>query len=225
MNELIIFSPEHLLSILAYSLFFILLIFIGNLFSKRVFSNTLGIIILVIKCIELFIRHTVYSESIHSLLPLELCNVALILAILSIIFKCNFLFQLVFYFSIGAFFAIIFPENIPKFYDFRNISFFLTHFFIIFAAWYEIIHFHFKPNIKGLFSSFIVLNILIVVSLKINNLLGTNFMFTNAKPDVSSFLVYLGPWPYYIFATEFIFLFLGYIYAFPFRKKRLKYYF
>lgn len=225
MNELIIFSTEHLLSILIYSLFFILLIFIGNLFSKRFYPTFLGLIILIIKCIELFIRHAIYSESIYNLLPLQLCNIALIFAILSIIFKYNFLFQLVFYFSIGAFFAIIFPEDIPQFYDFRNISFFLTHFFIIFAAWYEIIHFHFKPNLKGLFLSFLVLNIFLVISLKVNNMLGTNFMFTSTKPNVTSFLKYFGPWPYYIVVTEFIFIFLGYLYALPFRIKKLKYYF
>ncbi|MFK4785760.1 TIGR02206 family membrane protein [Fusobacterium sp. MFO224] len=217
MDELILFSTEHLISILIYSLIFIFLSFISNLFSKRIYASVLGIVILIIKIIELFIRHTVYSESIYQLLPLHLCNIALIFAIISMIFKFNFLFQLVFYFSIGAFFAIIFPENIPRFYDFRNISFFLTHFFIIFASWYEIINFKFKPNLKGLLLSFVILNFFILLSFKVNNLFGTNFMFTNIKPNLSSPLNYFGPWPYYIIISDCIFLFLEYIYYLPFK--------
>lgn len=224
MNELIIFSTEHIISILIYSLFFIFLILISNLFSRKIFASILGISIFIVKIIELFIRYTFYSESIHQLLPLHLCNIALIFAIISMIFKYNCLFQLVFYFSIGAFFAIIFPESIPHFYDFRNISFFLTHFFIIFATWYEIIHFKFRPNLRGLTLSFIFLNIFVLLSFKVNSLFNTNFMFTNTKPNIASPLNYLGPWPYYIVVSEFIFIFLGYLYYLPFKRKKMKYY-
>lgn len=103
MNELILFSTEHIISIFLYSFIFISLILVSNLFSQRIFASMLGISIFIIKIIELFIRYHIYSESVYQLLPLHLCNIALIFAIISMIFKYNYLFQLVFYFSIGAF--------------------------------------------------------------------------------------------------------------------------
>lgn len=225
MNELMLFSTEHLVSILAYSVFFIFLIFMGNFFPKNAFASFLAFAIFIIKIIELFIRYNLYFESFYDLLPLHLCNIALILAIISMLCKTNFLFQLVFYFSTATITAILFPEKIPTFSNFQNITFFLTHFFVIFAAWYQILHFNFRPKLKGLLFSVVVLNLFLIVALKVNSLYGTNFMFLTAKPDVKSPLDYFGPWPYYIIISELIFVILGYLYFLPFRKKRLKYYF
>lgn len=224
MNNLIFFSAEHFISIGIYLLITIGLIFIGNFMPRKLYSFIVAISVLILKITELVFRYNYHSETIPELLPFHLCNITLILAIIFLIKPNEIAFQVIFYFGIGAFAAILFPENLPKFPDFSNISFFLTHFFILFSAWYQFIYFKYRPTLGGLFFSFIVLNILIGIAFKINGVYGTNYMYVSSKPNVGSFLDLFGPWPYYIGVVEGLFIAINLIYRLPFKEKTFKYF-
>ena len=179
--------------------------------------------IIVIKAVELIIRHGVYGETILELLPIHLCNITLILAVIGMIFPSKELFQVIFYWSFGALAAILFPDARVSFPNFVGISFFITHFFIIFVVLYQLIFLGYRPNLKGLVGSFVCINIFAGAVFKINEILGTNYMYINYKPAFQSPLDYFGPWPHYIIIVEIIYLVLGFISYLPFRKKHYKY--
>ena len=218
-----LFSAEHILSLICYTALAFILIFVSQIFARKRFAITVSTIIFIIKIAELTVRHLVYGETFLQLLPIHLCNITFVLAILEMINPSKKIFQILFYWGLGAVAALLFPDSKLSFPNFVGISFFLTHFFILFVVWYQMIIFKYRPKVSGIFASFVGINILAVVVFKINEILGTNYMYINYKPAFDSPLNYFGPWPNYILVGEIIFLVLSFLCYLPFRKKNFKY--
>ena len=218
-----LFSTEHLLSIGGYSFLVIILLLISQIFSRKYFAWIITGAVFITKIVELILRHGVYGETVLQLIPIHLCNVTLILAMIGMIFPNKNMFQIIFYWSLGAVAAILFPDSRVAFPNFVGISFFLTHFFIIFVVLYQLIFMGYRPTFKGLLGSFVCINIFAGIVFKINQILGTNYMYINYKPAFESPLDFFGPWPHYILIVEIIYLVLGIICWLPFKKKHYKY--
>lgn len=223
MTHFELFSAEHLLSIGGYGLLAGIMLFTSQFFSKKNFAATISGTIIIIKTVELVIRHGVYGETFLELLPVHLCNVTLILAVIGMIFPSKNLFQIIYFWSLGAVSAILFPDSKIAFPNFVGISFFITHFFILFVVMYQLIFLGYRPNIKGFLSSFVCINIFAGIVFKLNEFLGTNYMYINYKPAFQSPLDYFGPWPHYIIIVEIIYIVLGILLWFPFKKRHYKY--
>ncbi len=190
---------------------------------KYKFAQFSAIVILLIKIAELSYRHIYVGEPIYSLLPLHMCNLTLIIAILTMLTKSQKLFQLTYFWCLGALFAVITPDIKYSFPHPLTLSFYITHFYLLFAAIYGILFFNFKPTFKGWINSFITLNIFAFIIFFINKKLGTNYLYVNRIPNFSSPLDYFGQWPYYIIVVEVIYLILTYGIYYPFRRKTYKY--
>lgn len=223
MNYFELFSTEHLLSLAGYSIFYMVLIFVSQLFSKKNFARILSYLIIILKLAELIIRNGVYGETILQLMPIHLCNVTLILAVITMIFPSNHIFQIVYFWSLGAVSAVLFPDSRLAFPNFVGMSFFLTHFFILFTVAYQMLYLEYRPTLKGFFGSFVCINIFAGIVYKINQILGTNYMYINYKPAFQSPLDYFGPWPHYIVIVEIIYIILGVVWCMAFRKKSFRY--
>ncbi|MGL6154222.1 MAG: TIGR02206 family membrane protein [Cetobacterium sp.] len=222
MENFTLFSSTHFYYLGGYFLFILFGLAFATFFNnKKKYAQIVALLILILKLSELYYRHTVFKEPIISLLPLHLCNLALIVALIATIFQIKFLNQIVYFWMPGAFFALITPEVKYSFPNIWNISFFLTHFYLFFVVFYEIIYFKFKATKEGLITSFLILNILALIIYFINSKLGTNYLYINYLPTFDSPLKYFGPWPYYILITEGIYLVLSFILYFPFRDKKL----
>src|SRR3712207_8477392 len=74
-------------------------------------------------------------------------------------FHSKFLFQLVYFWFVGAIFAILTPDIIFAYPNFWTISFFITHFYLVFSALFALVHFHFRPTKKGMFMAFLFINL------------------------------------------------------------------
>lgn len=203
-------------------LFFVLYLFVSFSRKPGYIMKIIAIFVLIIKCIELVIRHEVNEESWYNLLPLHLCNITLSFAILGAFFRFKPFLYLTFFWSIGALFAIITPEVKVVFPNFLNISFFITHIFIIFTAIVEYRVFKLRPSFESWLGSFIALNLVMVAVYFINSSLHTNYLYISQKPTFDSPLVYLGEWPYYIISVEIIYIILTLILLAIFRKKESK---
>ncbi|STO31916.1 Predicted integral membrane protein [Fusobacterium necrogenes] len=218
-----LFSIEHFMMILMTFLFFLFLLFLANFFNKRYFAKISAIIIFCIKLAELIYRYLYNGEQIFELLPLHLCNISLIFGILMMLSASKTLFQLCFYWNLGAVFAIITPDIKYSFPNFITLSFFVTHFYIIFTVAYAYIFFRFRPALWGYFMAFFTLNLLSLGVYFINDILGTNYLYVNRLPNFSSPLNYFGEWPYYIIVVEMIYIILTYLIYFPFKSKSVKF--
>lgn len=223
MNYFSLFSTEHILTIGAFLVFTFVLLVLSRLVSKRTFTVGLAFSVVALKIAETVVRHGLYNEDVLDLLPIHLCNLTLVLCLISLFNPSKSLFQLIYYWSPGALAAILFPEIRYTFPNFIEISFFAIHFFIIFVILYQIIFFKFRPTLKGLFNSFIFVNIFAAIVYKINICLGTNYMYINYKPAFSSPLDLFGPWPHYIIIVEIIYLVIGILLYLPFKKRHYKY--
>ena len=221
MEKFLVFSSTHFYYLGGYFFLVLIGLLIASFFqNKKTVARFIAFLVLILKCSELYYRHMVFKEIYITMLPLHLCNLTLIITLLAMIFQAKFLFQVVYFWAPGAIFALLTPEITYKFPNLWSISFFITHFYLIFAVFYEMIYFKFKPTKNGLIGSFIFLNIIAFIVYFINIKLGTNYLYINHLPDFKSPLNHFGPWPYYILVTEGIYLFISLIFYLPFKEKK-----
>ena len=224
-DKFVLFSDPHLITMgIGFGVCF-LLIFLGFFTErKQAFAKIIAVLVLVVKIAELIYRHKYYGESVAQLLPLHLCPIVIILSIFMMFFHSEVIFQPVYFWSIGAFFAIIMPEIRDGMSNFASQSFFITHFFILFSTAYAFVHFRFRPTRAGFLCSFLLLVTLAFVMYFVNNKLGTNYLYVNHPPVTKSLMDFMGPWPYYIFSLAGIDIAISFFMYLPFRKnKKAKY--
>ena len=224
-DKFILFSNEHLITVGIGFISCILLVFLGFFTEKKAtFAKIVAIVVLGVKIAELLFRHHYYGETVAQLLPLHLCPIVIILSIFMMFFHSEVLFQPVYFWSIGAFFAILMPDIRDGMSNFASQSFFITHFFILFSTAYAFVHFRFRPTKAGFLCSFLLLVTLAFIMYFVNNKLGTNFLYVNHPPVTKSLMDFMGPWPYYIFSLAGIDIAISFFMYLPFRKnKKAKY--
>lgn len=223
MNSFILFGTQHFIALGLGTIISFLLIVLAFFLRKENVAKTLALITLIIKIVELSYRYHYFGEKISELLPLHLCNIVLILAIFMMFFQSKIFFQPVYFWSLGALFALITPEIPYDLKNFASISFFITHFFILFSTIFGLIHFKFRVSKSGLIGSFLLLNLLAFILFFVNKKLGTNYLFVNSPPSAKTLVDLLGPWPYYIFSVEGIYIALSFILYLPFRERKTRY--
>jgi hypothetical integral membrane protein (TIGR02206 family) len=136
-------------------------------------------------------------------MPLELCNIAVILSVILLLTRSKIVFELLFFLAlVGATQAIITPALTYGFPHFRFFHFFYTHVMVVWVALYFV-------WAKGYFISFLsvlkvigLINLLLPVILFINRVSDGNYWFLRHKPESHSILDLLGPYPWYIFSLE-----------------------
>ncbi|MCY7008340.1 TIGR02206 family membrane protein [Fusobacterium simiae] len=224
-DKFVLFSSQHFITMAIGFASCILLVFLGFFTEKKTaFARIIAVAVLGIKIAELLFRHYYYGETVVQLLPLHLCPIVIILSIFMMFFHSEVLFQPVYFWSIGAFFAILMPDIRDGMSNFASQSFFITHFFILFSAVYAFVHFRFRPTKSGLIWSFLLLATLAFIMYFVNNRLGTNFLYVNHPPVTKSLMDFMGPWPYYIFSLAGIDIAISFFMYLPFRKsKKAKY--
>ncbi|MBM7568108.1 putative integral membrane protein (TIGR02206 family) [Paenibacillus sacheonensis] len=150
-------------------------------------------------------------------LPLELCSISQLLAIIMLFSRSRLLYQVVFFAGIGgAMQAMFTPDLDYPFPHFRFFHFFIVHIAIILAPLYMTWIENFRPTRKSIWITMIFLNILLVVVGGTDYWLGANYMFLKHKPTGASLLDLLGPYPYYLVVEEIIALVIFTIMYLPF---------
>jgi hypothetical integral membrane protein (TIGR02206 family) len=77
----------------------------------------------------------------------------------------------------------------------------------------------YRPTIWSVLKLFIFLNVLMPIIMLINKLVGGNYMFLSYKPNSTSLLDVLGPYPWYILSLEGLLISLSLIVWALFREK------
>ena len=154
-------------------------------------------------------------------LPIQLCGISsLICCVLPFIKKKDKLFQFVYYTGvIGGIMAILTPQM--NYFDGSlryYLNYYVSHSLIIVLPIFMFLHLDLKLPKFSWFKIWIHLNILMAIIMPINFLLGSNYMYVNAPPEVSNPLV-IGEWPYYLLIWEPLVMIIAYlIYAISKRK-------
>ncbi|WP_226642424.1 TIGR02206 family membrane protein [Mesobacillus subterraneus] len=145
-------------------------------------------------------------------MPLELCNIGLLLAIGLLLTRKKILFELLFFIALlGATQAIITPALTYDFPHFRFFHFFYAHMMIVWVTLYFLCAKGYYPTFRSVIKVVLFINMLLPVILFINTTADGNYWFLRHKPKSPSFLDLLGPYPWYIFSLESLLVILSLI--------------
>lgn len=154
-----------------------------------------------------------------TLLPLELCDAALVLCVLCLLRPRAALSEVVYFWAgSGTLVAMLTPELQWAFPRWEFVVFFGLHGLVLVAALVLVFGLGLRPRPRaplrmlGLTAAWAAL-----VGL-VNLALGTNFMYLCRKPAVPTLLDWMGPWPVYLGVAALAALALFGLLALPFRR-------
>ena len=187
-------------------------------FTGNIIASSISLIVIFGSILNIYKPDFNYQED----LPLHLCSfLALVIPVLS--FTRKYIYYEIFFFLIlaGTLQSLITPSD----YNFLNFNFFrywFVHSGLVLFMFYATFVYKMRPTIKSVFKSFIGMQFYMVLMFLINHLLGSNYFYTNRKPDATTLLDVFGEWPQYIFVVELIVIPFFLLIYFPFYLTRKK---
>ncbi len=181
-----IFNGIHIKYLLISLVITVLFLVLAYPFNKKKYAKFLGIIILLIKAIDIFIRIYIEKTSVAGVqetavnaLPFHLCNIAIILAGIYLLTENKYLYGIIYSWMYGAFLVMLLPSNFTFITKTYPVLFFLTHTMIIVAVIYGRKYFRHRMNYKMLILSLFAYILASVNAYFVNINLGTNFFYLN----------------------------------------------
>lgn len=201
------FTLQHLVLIFILIAFGFLLIKWAKKQSEQVQIRTGNIITITISLFVIVgvILKTFSSDfDIQENLPLHLCSfLGLIIPIVS--FKRKYLhYEIIFFLVLaGTLQSLITPSS----YSFLNFEFFrywAVHAGLVIFMMYATFVYKMRPTLKSVWKSYFGFQVYMIIMFIINYFLGSNYFYTNRKPDAASMLDLFGDWPYYVLIVNLI---------------------
>lgn len=156
-------------------------------------------------------------------LPLHLCSISLLLAVVMLWTKSYRLFEFMYLAGMGgALQAILTPDLGHYAYPhFRAFEFFIAHGGIVLAVMFMVFVEGYRPKLFSIWRALVTLNLIAVPVYVINLLTGGNYMFLNHKPHSASLIDLLGPWPVYLIGLELAAMGMFFLLYLPFAVQKL----
>jgi hypothetical integral membrane protein (TIGR02206 family) len=177
-----------------------------------------GIVVLV--AFELSVGHREGWLGWTALLPLELCDAAMVLAVITLIAPRRSTAEVVYFWAgSGTLLAMLTPELPWNFPRWEFVVFFGLHGLVLVSALVLVFGLGFRPRSGAPWRALGVTAGWAALVGLVNLLLGTNYMYLRHKPIVATPLDWMGPWPVYIAAGAAVALVLFHVLALPFRRE------
>jgi hypothetical integral membrane protein (TIGR02206 family) len=158
-----------------------------------------------------------YARPLHSLLPLHLCGLSVLLSAWVLAMRSYRAYEIVYFWAWGGTTqALLTPDLDAGFPDPAYVAFFVGHGLVLVAVVYATWVYRFRPTPISIVRSLGALVAVAAVVAPINLVLGTNYLFLCEKPAQSSLMDYLGPWPWYVASLAGLALVSSLIYYSPF---------
>ena len=216
------FSQIHIHTFIVSVLFSIFLLLIPKFFKKidlRNYGTFLGFFILGFKILDSVYRVMQEHEPAYNVIPIHLCNFAAIAAGLYLIFKTCFLFNLTYFLSFGAAFALVLPGVVVYYHPFYVYVFMIMHALEFVAVLYGFIYLKDKIDFKGYMMSSVTLILLFIYASIYNLFFPVNAMFL--KTYIAPIVSFIKPFEVYIVVLIFSMLLIMFLMHLPFRKKNM----
>lgn len=162
----------------------------------------------------------VYSQqwSAQTMLPLHCCSLAIILCIITLIYKNQRIYEFIYLIGIASAIQAIMTPDIGV-YGFPHIlffQFFISHCLIIVTAVYMSVVEGYRPYPKSFYRIIGPGLLLIMVATAVNFLIGSNYLFIARKPETLSLLDSFPEWPWYSPIMVLGIVFMGFIIYLPY---------
>ena len=223
-----IFTPLWWTSIITVFLSIILLLLLPKYTTwakQKIYRRTLSIILLTNLVIENLYGLYIGSWSIQESLPLHLCGMSSLIAIVLLLNHHRPSAQIFYYWGLtGGFYSLVTPEFDLGTQGFFFYAYFISHGGLIFASLYMIIYDGFVPEKRSWLKSFVVIQFAAAGVFLFNWTTGSNYMYLSSPPIAKNPLI-MGEWPWYILTFEvlalghFLFLYLLFIFMRICKKK------
>ena len=214
-DPFILFGTSHIVSIV---IAIFLSIFIPIFAKKRLAENSqhilgsvIGYLVMSSYLIWITLEIIAGTFNIRLHLPIHLCRMANLLIPFVMVTRSYLFYEILYFWGFsGMLQAIITPDIAAGFPHFQFFRFWLAHHGMIIALIYATVVYGMRPSFKSVWKSMLAINIFLLVSIIANISLDANYFWISGKPinemgeHVPSLLDYLGPWPWYILAAEFV---------------------
>lgn len=165
-----------------------------------------------------------YLASIHqpifpAQLPLELCDVTLLLTAFVLLTLNPAIFDLTYNWALaGTSMALLTPNLWERFPSLSTVQFFVAHGLVVTATLYLVWSGQARPRRGSVLRAMVALNCVAAFDGAFDAIFKTDYMYLSAKPEHASLLNILGPWPWYIASSEAVAVALFLLLYLPFRK-------
>ncbi|MFK9092988.1 TIGR02206 family membrane protein [Bacillus salipaludis] len=221
-----LFSVEHLTTIGIIFILCLLLFVMRNELKKeekrRLLCFFLAVLLVVADVLEHLWLVVENAWSIRRDLPLHLSDLVVILAIVMLLTRSEKLFQFMYFAALGSSIQAILTPDLGRFSfpHFQYFEFFVSHGGVVLACLFMVVAFRYRPTIRSMWVTILLVNLYAVCVFFLNKLLRANYLFIMKKPKSTSLLEYLGPWPWYLFSMELVMVLSFFILYIPFWRKR-----
>jgi hypothetical integral membrane protein (TIGR02206 family) len=143
----------------------------------------------------------VYGDrNLKHMLPLHLCSAFTWLGVIMLLRRSEAIFELACFLGVGgALQALLTPDlGVYGFPHFRWFQTFISHALVLVGPVYMAVVEGMRPRRRSLGRVLLYANLYMVPVYLVNRLVGSNYMYINAKPD--TILDACGPWPWYVLA-------------------------
>jgi hypothetical integral membrane protein (TIGR02206 family) len=216
------FGPAHLGALVSVALLALALVALVRLrpASRRPVRLALAAGIVALVVFELSVGAREGWLSWRALLPLELCDAALVLTVVTLLAPRRPTAEVVYFWAVsGTLLAMLTPDLAWNFPRWEFVVFFGLHGLVLVAALVLVFGLGLRPRpgaplrVLGITAGWAA-----IVGL-VNLALGTNYMYLRHKPIVPTPLDWMGPWPVYIGVGAAVALVLFLVLALPFRRE------
>lgn len=202
-----LWSGDHFFMMASVAVWTAALVFAGRRMGERARRVTRWVIAAVM-AINIVMWHSwaIASERwwLREMVPLHLCSVLGPVAIWGLLTRNKVASNLVWLLGVaGALQALITPEVAPYgFPHYRVLNSWIGHGLIVTAGFWLVFVEQLRPTFRWVVRCFVLLNVYALVVYFINVALGSNYLFINHKPEFTSVLDLLPPWPTYLLVLE-----------------------
>ena len=206
-NNFTPFSVQHIIVVLFCICFGFALIFITKKQTSKmqsIIGNFLAFSICFTVILGTFVHLYKGNFNTQEDLPLHLCSfLGLVIPVLSVTKK--FVYYEIFFFLIlaGTLQSLITPNE----YNYLNFPFFrywFVHAGLVIFMFFATFIYKMRPTLKSVGKSFLGMQAYMLFMFILNYFLGSNYFYTNRKPDAATALDLFGDWPQYIFVVEIL---------------------
>ncbi len=134
-------------------------------------------------------------------LPLHLCNVLTVLAVVTLLRPTAWGAELVYYWGVGGTaHALVTPDLVVGFPSWEYLHFFCGHGLLVVAVVHLVGVLGLHPRRGGAWRALAAFLLWVAVVGSLDRIFGWNYGYLCARPVGASVLDHLGPWPWYVLA-------------------------
>jgi hypothetical integral membrane protein (TIGR02206 family) len=220
------FTLEHLLPVLFFTLLCVIWIKSSDKFTKITQLRQALLFSILLAGTNIFlVIYKWYNNELDARvdLPFHLCNFLTLIYPITLVYQSRWFFGILYFWVlVGTFQAILTPELKENFPHPIYFKYWLVHCGLVMLVFHGLFVIKWSVYKKDLFNAIIGANIYLAFSFLINLALDSNYFYSMRKPETSSMLDYLGPWPWYLVSGQLIMILLFFIYFLPIHIKASK---